>query len=242
MDLLSTHQQPLVSESFVSFETNVTELPSCNKLRFLEDLNNLMQNPNYKVVFFTRHAHAVQENKKHPVLDRTRPLDEKGERDAEKLGETLSVLSFKDVIFLTSSATRTFMTAEHIIRMINAESFEVISSEKFYHVPVKNYFEYLRYKSLHDRNHVFFVGHNSAMTKVLLKISGRPKAFIPTAGVMALAIKTDNWRSFYQESHDEVHVFTWSPRETHVLESASVDEETEFSHLKVGEVRLDFAD
>ena len=73
------------------------------------------------------------------------------------------------------------------------------------------------------------------MTKVFLNISGRENAFIPTAGVMALAIKSDSWESFYKGQHEDVHVFTWSPRQTHMLESmvASDSEATEYTSQTV---------
>jgi hypothetical protein len=78
------------------------------------------------------------------------------------------------------------------------------------------------------------------MTKVFLKISGQDKAFIPTAGVLALAIKTDSWESFYKNQHDGVHVFTWSPRGTEMLECVRAVEESEYSAVRYDTASLEF--
>jgi phosphohistidine phosphatase len=210
--------------------------PNCDRLQFVTDLNTYLNDPEYRVVFFARHAHAVQEGKKVDGQDQFRELDAKGIADAAMLGHSLSGLNFNDVVMVTSSATRTHETAKAIAREISANSIRMVAEDQFYHVPVKNYFKYLRNtEELQDTRHAFIVGHNSAMTKVFLKISGRENAFIPTAGVMALAVKAGSWESFYKGQHQDVHVFTWSPRETHVLESvmSSGEAETEYTSQRV---------
>lgn len=214
----------------------------CDRLTFVSDLNRYLEDPSFRVVFFARHAHAEQEGKKIEGKDKFRDLDEKGKADAAELGRTLSDLNFEDVVMITSSATRTHETAKAIAREISASSIALIAEDRFYHAPVKNYFKFLRdSESFQESRHAFIVGHNSAMTKVFLKISGRENAFIPTAGVMALAIKSKSWERFYKDQHEEVHVFTWSPRETHVLESMMADNESGFARESIKEGRLRFS-
>lgn len=193
-----------------------------SRLDYVTQLNTFLQDPSYRVVFFARHAHAEQEGKKVEGKDKFRKLDARGIADAAALGQTLSVLTFDKVVMLTSSATRTHDTARAIEREMNAAGVTIVADDAFYHVPVKRYFKYLRECEEHqDTRHAFIVGHNSAMTKVFLKLSGGNAAFIPTAGVMALAVKSDSWNHLYTRDHTDVHVFTWSPKGTEMLESAS---------------------
>lgn len=221
------------------------ENPSCDRLKYVTDLNRFLLNPDYRVVFFARHAHAVQENKKVEGKDKYRELDDQGKEDAAALGRTLSDLQFDKVVMVTSSATRTHETAKAIEREIKAHDIDIVADDRFYHVPVKEYFKYLRETdSLQDTRHAFIVGHNAAMTKVFLKISGHEKAFIPTAGVLALAVKASSWENYYKNEHDEVHVFTWSPRGTEVLESslecARMDVPSEYSMAQYTSASLEF--
>jgi phosphohistidine phosphatase SixA len=236
-DLPSTFE----SAAFHRAQSLDGQTPSCDRLKYISDLNVFLSDPSYRVVFFARHAHAEQGGKKVDGQDKFRELDEQGKADAAHLGRVLSELKFDNVIMVASSATRTHETAKAIANAIETKSTSIVAEDRFFHTPVKEYFKFLREsEDLQDTRHAFIVGHNSAMTKVFLKISGQEKAFIPTAGVLALAIKADSWENFYKNQHDEVHVFTWSPRGTEMLECVRATYESEYSAARYGSASLEF--
>ena len=64
--------------------------------------------------------------------DKDRPLNDRGERDAPKMGERLAKREVKPDLILSSPAKRAFRTAQVIARKLNYKLQDIVLDERLY--------------------------------------------------------------------------------------------------------------
>lgn len=138
-----------------------------------------------------RHANAQWKDPQSADFDR--PLNRRGQSEAEAMGRRLVELRLRPAALLTSPALRAQQTTDIVIRVLGLSGRSVRSQESLYLAPAE---EILR--TVHSIGpripHLMIVGHNPGITEVTHLLA--PAAHIPalaTAAVCSLTFDTNNW-------------------------------------------------
>ena len=109
-----------------------------------------------KTLFLVRHAKSSRDDT--AMSDRDRPLNDRGKRDAPKMGERLGKRDVKPDLVLSSPATRA-TTAEIIARKLDYKVKDIVVDERLYAVGADDPLDVVR--KLGDKlERVMVVGHN----------------------------------------------------------------------------------
>jgi len=143
-----------------------------------------------KTLYLLRHAKSSWDN---PGLDDYhRPLNERGERDAPRMGKRLRKSDVLPDLICSSSAVRAITTA----RMAAAEmgyKNPIREEKKMYHAGPESILEIVR--GFDDSHHtVMIVGHNPGFTEFANDLLDEELGNIPTAGVVGGRLKINSWK------------------------------------------------
>jgi phosphohistidine phosphatase len=136
--------------------------------------------------------HAKSSWSKAGLPDHERPLNRRGERDAPEAGVRINDAGIRPSLIMSSPAVRAWTTAKIVARAI---SYPI----EFLHREPELYLANLdRLLDLFARqdnafNSVMVVGHNPSLTEFANYLLPGVTDNIPTCGLVALNIDTDNW-------------------------------------------------
>ena len=83
-----------------------------------------------KTLLLIRHAKSSWDD---PALpDKDRPLNDRGRRDAPKMGKRLAKRGVKPDLILSSPALRALRTAEIIAKMLDYQRRDIVLNERLY--------------------------------------------------------------------------------------------------------------
>lgn len=137
-----------------------------------------------------RHAKSSWDN---PSLDDFhRPLNERGERDAPRMGKRLRKSGVLPDLICSSSAVRAITTARMAAEELGYT--KAIREEKgLYHAGSEGILSIIRH---FDDGHetVMIVGHNPGFTDFANELLNEEIGNIPTAGVVGGRLKVDSWK------------------------------------------------
>ena len=159
-----------------------------------------------KTLILLRHAKSswAEPNE----ADHDRPLNERGKRDAPRVGEVLRERDLQPDLVLSSTAKRARKTAR---KAIDASGFdtEVQLIEEFYLAAPATYIAKL--KSISDEIEcVMVVGHNPGMAELLAALTHQQQEF-PTAALAVLELPIGSWREFQLDTPAKLVSF-WTPK------------------------------
>lgn len=141
-----------------------------------------------KTLLIMRHAKSSWE--KEGQSDHKRPLNDRGLRDAPRMGEFLVKQGFTADAILTSSAKRAQRTAEAVAKaMHRVEQVEAIDA--LYLANPLVYLASLRHVS-DDARVVLIVGHNPGISEWATKLT-RKLVELPTAAIAHVTLPIDAW-------------------------------------------------
>ena len=142
-----------------------------------------------KTLLLVRHAKSSWQNA--GLSDHDRPLNERGYRDAPRMGEFLAAhYPVPDIIY-TSSALRARTTAEIIAEALGAGD-RVIVTDALYTFSSREVLAFLA--SMDNRyNVIMLAGHNPAITDTLNILSDADIDNVPTCGVAILSVAYNDW-------------------------------------------------
>lgn len=141
-----------------------------------------------KTLLIMRHAKSSWEEEGQP--DHERPLNDRGLRDAPRMGEYLRKKGFVADIILTSSAKRARRTAEAVAEAMKCpDRVEVIDA--LYLADPLVYLASLRHLPEEARV-VLVVGHNPGISGWASKLTHR-QIELPTAAVACITLPIDDW-------------------------------------------------
>ncbi|NCN28360.1 hypothetical protein GW915_12395 [bacterium] len=195
-------------------------------------LNLRLTDPAYKVIVLGRHGKASQTNKftaaerqEDPAkveLDIERPLAKKGRKAANRLANLMSHLSFRDVGMWGSPALRVQSTAEPTINVIG-DALKVSHFDRsLYYADVPKEMQKLLTADEHSHiNHAFFWGHGKTTLALFKELTGVTEGFLPTAAVMFVVVKADNWKQVFEGKSEQVEAYAWSPNKSHQIEGGN---------------------
>lgn len=141
-----------------------------------------------KTLLIMRHAKSSWEEE--GQSDHERPLNDRGLRDAPRMGEFLVKKGFTADAILTSSAKRAWRTAEAVAKaMHRLERVEAIDA--LYLADPLVYLASLRHLPDEARV-VLIVGHNPGISEWASKLTRR-MVEMPTAAVACVTLPIDEW-------------------------------------------------
>ncbi len=141
-------------------------------------------------VTLLRHAKSSWDTPGH--ADHDRPLNKRGKRDAPIMGKRLLERGARPSLILSSTAKRARETAKLVAAEINYPR-EFIQSEAALYLATPE--KILSVIATQDDNFhdLLVIGHNPGMTELAAQLSGRPIGNLPTAGVVCVEFKLNDW-------------------------------------------------
>lgn len=124
--------------------------------------------------------------------DQERPLNPRGERDAPVMAERINEAGIRPSLIMSSPAVRAWTTAKIVAKAISYPIEFLHREDELYLANLECLFDLL---SRQDNafNSVMVVGHNPGLTEFADYLLPDITDNIPTCGLVALNIDTDNW-------------------------------------------------
>ncbi|MCB1709347.1 MAG: histidine phosphatase family protein [Halioglobus sp.] len=149
-----------------------------------------------KTLHLLRHAKSSWDNPRQP--DRERGLNNRGKRDAPRMGEALAQ-RMAPMAVDASPARRAQLTLDGVCDGWPAlAEMDHRTVEDLYTFSAEDLFEWLRGRD-DEQSAVFIIGHNPALTDLANALAGDDGlANLPTAGYLELSLQIDRWRDIRQ--------------------------------------------
>lgn len=162
---------------------------------------------NIKLLLILRHAKSSWESAE--LSDHDRPLNNRGKRDAPRIGRKLLKEGLIPQVIISSSAVRAYSTAEKVAKACGYED-EILVDSSLYG---SGYTEYLNVLINQDDNYdiVMLVGHNPHSEQLLEILTGK-MVTIPTCAVAYVKLSISTWKKLNEHTKGEL-VDIWRPKE-----------------------------
>jgi phosphohistidine phosphatase len=145
-----------------------------------------------KKLTFIRHAKSDWSMGNQKDFDRK--LNDRGLRDAPRMGFRLNEMGFNPQMIFCSPAQRTTETVELLLEQLKAYPIEKVEFvEQIYEASVRSLFEFVNAIS-NDFDDVAVIGHNPALTYLAEFLTNEVLENIPTAGVVQMIFPFDDWK------------------------------------------------
>jgi len=142
-----------------------------------------------KTLFLVRHAKSSWADAALP--DKDRPLNDRGQRDAPKMGERLAERTVKLDLILSSPATRALKTAEIIAKKLDYRRKDIVVNERLYAVETDDLLDVI-HKLGDELERVMLFGHNPELTQLARRFSGEI-THMPTCAVAEFKFDAKSW-------------------------------------------------
>jgi phosphohistidine phosphatase len=160
-----------------------------------------------KTLLLLRHAKSSWSD---PTLaDHDRPLNDRGKRDAPRMGELLRDEQLTPDLIVSSTAKRARKTAAKVAECCGYPE-EIELSDTLYHGHPRQYLQYLEQVS-DENNVVMVVGHNPGMEALLNLLTGQDER-MPTAALARIQFDITSWREMAHSPTGEL-LNLWLPKE-----------------------------
>jgi len=142
-----------------------------------------------KTLFLIRHAKSRRDDPAMP--DKDRPLNDRGKRDAPKMGERLAKRDVKPNLILSSPARRALKTAEIIAKKLDYKLKDIVVDNRLYAVEADDLLRVIR--GLGDKaERVMLFGHNPELTELAHRLSSKI-THMPTCAVAEFTFDAKSW-------------------------------------------------
>jgi phosphohistidine phosphatase len=144
-----------------------------------------------KTLIAIRHAKSSWDN---PLLrDFDRPLNERGERDAPRMGKRLKEKRIVPDLMLSSPAKRALNTCERIADILQYSHEKIKTDRDLYHADEESILRVV--KNLNDKHDcVLIFGHNPGLTDFVNRLTNSTIDNIPTCGIVCCSLHVDSWK------------------------------------------------
>lgn len=160
-----------------------------------------------KVLLLLRHAKSSWELA--GISDHDRPLNNRGKRDAPRMGKVLFEEGIVPEIIISSSAIRARSTAKKVSKSSHYKGQVIIESSLYRGGPME-YLNVLRRQPDQART-VLMVGHNPDIEE-LLEMLTRKEVIMPTCGLAAVNLPVERWMKLTNSIKAELRK-VWRPKE-----------------------------
>ncbi len=143
-----------------------------------------------KMLYAVRHAKSSWDAPDQDDFDR--PLNERGEKDAPRMGKQLKERDVVPDLIYASPAARAWATAVAIAHILGYDVNNIRKERKLYHAGEDILLETVRHTS-DTIDSIMIVGHNPGLTEFVNDLLNENISNISTAGVVAAQLKIDSW-------------------------------------------------
>lgn len=148
-----------------------------------------------KWLTLVRHAKAVQAGKEHADFERA--LTDRGEQDAQRMGQRLAQTQPRPDAIVSSPAKRALTTATIIANESGFPAPQILTDEKIYTAEIVDLLVVIQ--SIDDWfNDVLLVGHNPGFEMLSEYLTGERVEKLPTSGVVRIEFAIDSWSEVTQ--------------------------------------------
>jgi phosphohistidine phosphatase len=142
-----------------------------------------------KTLFLVRHAKSSRDD---PTLaDKERPLNDRGLRDAARMGERLAKQDVKADLILSSPAVRALATAEIFAMKLDYKRKDIVVDERLYAAAPDEVLEVIQ--ELDDKaRRVMLFGHNPELAELANRFASEI-IDMPTCAVAQFSFDTNSW-------------------------------------------------
>ena len=144
-----------------------------------------------KTLFLIRHAKSSWDDTALP--DKDRPLDDRGRRDAPKMGKRLAKRDVEPDLILSSPARRALTTAEVIAKKLDYELEDIVLDDRLYAGGADDLLNVI-HKLGDELERVMLFGHNPELTELAHRLSSEI-THMPTCAVAEFTFNAKSWSS-----------------------------------------------
>ncbi len=159
-----------------------------------------------KTLLLLRHAKSSWKDE--TLADSERPLNERGQHEAPRMGAWLRRQELLPDLILSSSARRAHDTTELVVEASGYEG-QVIFTAELYHGGPQSFIEALRHVPDACQS-VMLVGHNPELELFLETLTGVPE-HLPTGGLAMIALPIASWQELHEGVRGKLRGL-WSPK------------------------------
>lgn len=160
-----------------------------------------------KTLLILRHAKSSWAE---PTLpDHDRPLNNRGNRDAPRMGQLIKDEGVVPDLIVTSTALRARTTASKVAEACGYAS-PIEQAQSLYHAYPDDYVRFLRRLS-GEQSSVLVVGHNPGLEDLVEAFSGQYES-MPTAALAHLVVEIEHWAEISLETAGRL-IHIWRPKE-----------------------------
>jgi phosphohistidine phosphatase len=152
-----------------------------------------------KTLFLVRHAKSSWDDLSLPDSDR--PLNDRGKRDAPRMGDRLAKRKVKIDLILSSPARRATKTARIFADKLDYTLKDIVVDDRLYPGAANDLLEILH--GLGNKwDRVMLVGHHPALSKLAHRFSS-DITHMPTCAVAQFTFKAKKWRDVREATLSE---------------------------------------
>lgn len=146
-----------------------------------------------KTLYIIRHAKSSWDNPGQPDFERG--LNDRGKRDAPRMGKRLKEKEIHPHVMLSSPAKRAYATAKRIAKVLNYPKKSIKTESQLYHAGEDVLLSSVQ--SINDKHEIAFLfGHNPGLTEFVNALAETDPGIdnIPTCGIVAFKLAVDSWK------------------------------------------------
>ena len=146
-----------------------------------------------KELFIIRHAKSSWDASN--IDDFERPLNDRGRRDAPRMGKRLKEKDIHADLLLSSPAKRALSTAKRIAKELKYPKDDIKTDRRLYHADEETMLTVVR-ELKDNRNVVMIFSHNPGLTEFVNSLMNGELDIdnVPTCGVVAFQFNFDSWK------------------------------------------------
>ena len=159
----------------------------------------MKNNKNNKTILIVRHAKSSWDFAE--LSDHDRPLNNRGKRDAPRIGKKLLEEGLTPKLIISSSAVRAYSTAKKVAKGCAYDG-EIIVDSSLYGSGYQKYLDAL--KNQNDKNDmIMLVGHNPYSEQLLETLTGK-MITMPTCAVACVRLSIRMWNDVNAQTKGEL--------------------------------------
>lgn len=143
-----------------------------------------------KTLYILRHAKSSW--KFENLSDHDRPLNKRGRKDAELMGQELHSRGVEPNMIMSSSAVRAISTATLVGKELGYDADDIVVNDSIYGAGKDDLLEIVQATPA-EVQYLMIVGHNEAISDFANMLAPDHVASLPTAGIVALEFNCDSW-------------------------------------------------
>ena len=151
-----------------------------------------------KTLYLVRHAKSSWENP--DLSDFDRPLNNRGKKDAPRMGKRLKERRVTPDIMLSSPAERALVTCKEIATILGFPQGKIKTDKRLYHADADQILKVLKELKDSPRDDgevVMIFGHNPGFTEFANSLLNETIMNIPTCGVVHAELNIDHWKDIH---------------------------------------------